>query len=247
MVKKPVAIFDIDGTFFRWQLFHELVFQLKDMGCFSKEIAKKLDETFLKWQGLQATWSEYEDQVVKAIEDSITSISPKKVEQAAQNIINKSGHEVYAFTAQLAQKLKKEGYFLLAITGSQQEIAELFAKKHGFDDCIGLIHERKNDRYTGKYERFIVNKKLFLAKQYIDKHNLSLEESYGIGDSASDIDILHLVTHPIAFNPSKELLDEAQARKWPIVIERKNIMYKMEMSEDGYKLAETRILEATFR
>ena len=242
MVKKPIAIFDIDGTFFRWQLFHELVFQLKNMGCFNEKISKKLDETFLNWQALKATWSEYENQVVAAIEDSITSINPKQVEEAAQKIIDKSGHEVYAFTAQLAQKLKDEGYFLLAITGSQQEVAELFAKKHGFDDCIGLIHERKEDSYTVKYERFIVDNKLALAKDYIEKHNLSLERSYAIGDSASDIDVLHLVTHPIAFNPSKELLAEAQKNGWPIVIERKNIMYRLETSQNGYKLAETRIL-----
>ena len=224
MVNQPVAIFDIDGTFFRWQLFHELVFQLKDMGCFSEKISKKLDDTFLNWQALKASWAEYEDQVVTAIEESIKSINPKQVEEAAQKIIDKSGHEVYAFTAQLAQKLKKDGYFLLAITGSQQEVAELFAKKHGFDDCIGLVHERENEQYTGKYARFVVNNKLSLAKEYITEHSLSL------------------VTHPIAFNPSKELLNEAQLRKWPIIIERKNIMYRLEMDQNGYKLAETRIL-----
>ena len=165
MVNQPVAIFDIDGTFFRWQLFHELVFQLKDMGCFSEKISKKLDE-----------------------------------------------------------------------------VAELFAKKHGFDDCIGLVHERENEPYTGKYARFVVNNKLSLAKEYITEHSLTLENSYGIGDSSSDIEILSLVTHPIAFNPSKELLNEAQLRKWPIIIERKNIMYRLEMDQNGYKLAETRIL-----
>ena len=242
MVNQPVAIFDIDGTFFRWQLFHELVFQLKDMGCFSEKISKKLDDTFLNWQALKASWAEYEDQVVTAIEESIKSINPKQVEEAAQKIIDKSGHEVYAFTAQLAQKLKKDGYFLLAITGSQQEVAELFAKKHGFDDCIGLVHERENEQYTGKYARFVVNNKLSLAKDYITEHSLTLENSYGIGDSSSDIEILSLVTHPIAFNPSKELLNEAQLRKWPIIIERKNIMYRLEMDQNGYKLAETRIL-----
>jgi len=242
MVKQPVAIFDIDGTFFRWQLFHELVFQLKDMGCFDKKTTAKLEESFLNWRALKASWAEYENQVVATIEDAITSINPKQVEEAAQKIIDKSGHKVYAYTAQLAQQLKKEGYFLLAITGSQQEVAELFAKKHGFDDCIGLVHERENEQYTGKYARFVVNNKLSLAQDYIAEHNLTLENSYGIGDSASDIDILSLVTHPIAFNPSKELLDEAQMRKWPIIIERKNIMYRLEMSQNGYQLAETRIL-----
>jgi FMN phosphatase YigB (HAD superfamily) len=34
-MSKKLAIFDIDGTLFRWQLYHELIYRLKDQGYFS--------------------------------------------------------------------------------------------------------------------------------------------------------------------------------------------------------------------
>jgi HAD superfamily hydrolase (TIGR01490 family) len=241
-MKQKVAIFDIDGTLFRWQLFHELVYQLKDMGFFDKTVSARLEDAFLQWRGLTANWSDYENEVVSAIEKSITRIEPYKLEEAAQLVVNKSGHKVYAYTAQLAKELKEKGYFLLAISGSQQEVVELFAKKHGFDACLGLIHERNGNKFTGQYERFVVNNKLQLAKDFIENHNLDLSGSYGIGDSSSDIPILSMVSNPIAFNPSNELLQAAERNNWPVVIERKNLMYRLEKGNHGYQLAETKVL-----
>ena len=241
-MKQKVAIFDIDGTLFRWQLFHELVYQLKDMGVFDMETSTRLEEAFLRWRGLKASWSDYEDEVVSAIEKSITDIEPEKLEEAAQLVVNKSGHKVYAYTAQLVKELKDKGYFLLAISGSQQEVVELFAKKHGFNACLGLLHERTNNKFTGQYERFVINNKLKLARDFIETNNLELKDSFGIGDSSSDIPILSMVTNPIAFNPSSELLEAAKLNNWPVIIERKNIMYRLEKERHGYQLAETRVL-----
>jgi HAD superfamily hydrolase (TIGR01490 family) len=238
---KKLAVFDIDGTLFRWQLFHELIFELKDQHLLPASAQIELEKAFIDWRGLKTGWHDYEGQVVKAIEDHISDIKPEELELAARKVVARSGHKVYAYTANLAKQLKEKGYYLLAISGSQQEIAELFAKKHGFDACIGMVHERdKTGKFTGKYERFVIGRKAAIIKDFVSQNNLTLKSSYAIGDSAGDIDMLELVDNPIAFNPASELERAAHEHGWPIIIERKNLAYRLEKGNDGYVLAETR-------
>lgn len=237
---KKFAAVDIDGTLFRWQLFHELVFELKDQHLLDADARVTLEKAFVDWRGLKTTWHDYENQVVKVILDHITRIKPEELELAARKVVARSGHKVYAYTADLIARLKKEGYTLIAISGSQQEIAELFAKKYGFDHCIGMVYERdKQGNYTGKYERFVVGRKAEIIKKFIAEQGLTLEGSYAVGDSRGDVSMLELVENPIAFNPDEDLQKVAMEHAWPIIVERKNLVYKLESSPHGYTLAET--------
>lgn len=239
-VASKFAVFDIDGTLFRWQLFHELVFELNAHGLFPPDVSKRLEQAFLHWRGLQASWNDYEQEVVAAITTNITEITPKQLEAAAELVVARSGHKVYAYTANLAKKLKSEGYLLVAISGSQQEIAEIFAKKHGFDYCIGMVHERTDAGiFSGDFERFVIDKKGQLLQEFVAEKQLSFSDSYAIGDSASDAAMLEIVEHPIAFNPNSELYRTATEHDWPVVIERKNIAYRLERTQSGYAVAET--------
>jgi HAD superfamily hydrolase (TIGR01490 family) len=236
------AAVDIDGTLFRWQLFHELVFELKDQHLLDAEASITLEKAFIDWRGLKTSFHDYENRVVAVITNHITRIKPEELELAARKVVARSGHKVYAYTASLVADLKKQGYTLLAISGSQQEIAELFAKRYGFDHCIGMVYERDaKGRYTGKYERFVVGRKAEIIKNFITEQNLTLQGSYAVGDSGGDISMLELVDYPIAFNPDETLQKTAVKNGWPIVIERKNLAYKLESSPNGYSLAETTI------
>jgi HAD superfamily hydrolase (TIGR01490 family) len=239
MPKKFAAV-DIDGTLFRWQLFHELVFELKDQQFLDAEASIRLEKAFIDWRGLKTSFHDYENQVVAVITDHITRIKPEELELAARKVVARSGHKVYAYTADLIKKLKSDGYTLLAISGSQQEIAELFAKRYGFDHCIGMVYERDaKGNYTGKYERFVVGRKAEIIKKFVAEHGLTLEGSYAVGDSGGDISMLELVDNPLAFNPDETLQKEAAEKGLPIIIERKNLAYKLESGAHGYSLAET--------
>lgn len=236
------AVFDIDGTLFRWQLFHELVFELNAHGLFSPDVSKRLEQAFLHWRGLQASWNDYEQEVVAAITENITTITPKQLEAAAELVVAHSGHKIYAYTANLAQTLKRQGYLLIAMSGSQQEIAEIFAQKHGFDHCIGMIHKRTpGGKFSGAFERFVIDKKGQLLQEFVNQYNLTFDNSYAIGDSGSDAAMLELVKNPIAFNPNSDLYQIATKNNWPIIIERKNIAYRLEGGESGYTMAEATI------
>mgnify|MGYP003441573474 FL=1 len=131
--------------------------------------------------------------------------------------------------------MKSEGYVLLAISGSHQEIVEQVAKYYGFDDAIGTTYTRSNKIFSG--EKFIASsdKKSNLEK-LVQKHNLDFVGSYAIGDSHSDAAMLELVENPIAFNPDKELFEVAKSKNWNVVIERKNMIYELEPHDGHYIL-----------
>ena len=227
------AAFDIDGTLFRWQLFHELVFALKEMGCFDDETSKGLDGAFLAWRGWKMPFDDYEMYVVRAIENNLASIPPSGFDRAAKQIVERSGHKVYKYTRDLITTLKKDGYHVIAISGSQQEIIEPFAELYGFDGCIGALYERKDGLFTGKKLRHIPGNKATLLKEYVDEHVLDFADSVAVGDSAGDIPMLEIVENPIAFNPAHDLLEHATTKGWRIVLERKNVAYELQKGYDG--------------
>lgn len=238
MAQTKFAAFDIDGTLFRWQLFHELVFTLKDMGCFDDETSKGLDKAFLAWRGWNMSFDEYEMYVVRAIENNLSTIPPNGFDRAAKTIVEKSGHKVYKYTRDLIVTLKAQGYHVIALSGSQQEIIEPFAELYGFDSCIGALYERKNGMFTGKKIRHIQGNKAALLKEYVAAHELTFDGSVAVGDSAGDIAMLEIVEQPIAFNPAYDLLERAMTDGWRVVIERKNVAYELGKGQDGLYILE---------
>ena len=68
-------------------------------------------------------------------------------------------------------------------------------------------------------------------------HDVTFSGSIAVGDSAGDLKMLEVVEKPIVFNPEKKLYDIALQRGWEIVIERKNMIYKLESRDGKYVLA----------
>jgi HAD superfamily hydrolase (TIGR01490 family) len=237
--KRKFAAFDIDGTLFRWQLFHEFVFALKDAGQFDAKTVKLIDDHFLAWTSRKISFGDYEETVVAALRNCIPKLSPKTLEEASHKVIQSSGHKVYKFTREYITQLKKDGYFILAITASHQEVAQPFAEQYGFDDCIGVLFERKGDIFTGNFERYVYGRKAELITEYVKTHNLTFDGSVAVGDTEGDAPMLEIVENPLAFNPTHGFLKIATEKGWKVVVERKNVAYTLQEGTHGsYILAQ---------
>lgn len=230
---KKLAIFDIDGTLYRWQLYYEVVFQLLENNFFDESQTQKIKKVFHGWQSREVDFHVFESIAIPALESKLSSLTVPVFESIVDDILNDSQHKIYSYTRNLASELKEKGYFLLAISGSMQEIVEPFSKRYGFDDCIGWLYEKNDHKFTGRTLRQTVGRKAKILQDYIQLHGMSLTGSIGIGDSTSDIEMLELVDDPIAFNPNEQLLAAAEENGWKIVIERKNIAYTLQKDNDG--------------
>ena len=98
-----------------------------------------------------------------------------------------------------------------------------------FNRAYGWVLETDaQGRYTGKMKyTYSISDKKFLVKHAVEKYDLTLKDSIGVGDSESDISMLDLVDRPIAFNPSSGLYKVAKQKGWEIVVERKDVIYRI--------------------
>ena len=95
-----------------------------------------------------------------------------------------------------------------------------------FDEVFGSVYETNGKGcYTGKTIFEPVKHKGHVVGQFISEKNMTLEGSFGIGDTESDISFLKMVAHPIAFNPNMNLEKAARRKKWKIVVEKKDVIY----------------------
>lgn len=237
---KKFAAFDLDGTLIRWQLYHTLVDRLAKEGALGEDVHQKLHQTRMRWKRREKNYSfsDYEKVLIQSYEAALTKIPLPTFDKLVQTVISEYQDQVYIYTRDLIRKLKQSNYFLIAISGSQHELVEHVAKHYGFDEYAGSTYERKNDKFSGQKMVASHNKKEILAG-FIEQHNLTITDSYAVGDSKSDQVMLEMVDHPIAFNPDKALFEVAQRNQWKIVIERKNMTYELEYKDGHYILAET--------
>jgi HAD superfamily hydrolase (TIGR01490 family) len=225
-VKKRVAVFDIDGTIFRSSLQRELIMSLVKYGVFPPIVRKELEHDYFAWVNRQGNYEDYIMRVVRSYERRIGAVAVDDVRHVARLVIEQQKSRVYTFTRDLIKNLKKQGYYLLAISGSPIEIVKEFNRFYHFDAVVGMVFEVKAGRYTGQVLEIPIHDKKGVLEQYVTQHKLSLRGSVGVGDTESDVGFLELVTRPVCFNPNSNLYRIARRRGWQVVVERKDVIYR---------------------
>jgi len=236
---KQFAVFDIDGTLFRSGLYREVFFELIRMGALPEELHKQLADKETAWQKRAhgRAFGEFEQSMAEIFDEQLPNLKITDFEQAAAQVIQQHKDNVYVYTRDLVKSLNQQGFFLIAISGSQTEVLEPFAQHYGFDHWVGQHYERGTKYFTGHIRKTHKGKDKFL-KEIIDDKNLSLADSVAVGDTGGDIDMLSMVEQPIAFNPENRLYQAAVKNGWKIVIERKNMIYELEKGTDEYTLSQ---------
>lgn len=239
MVVKKFAAFDIDGTIFRWQLYHEMFDALLTEQVIAPSDAERVLAAREDWRKRERSYHDYEMILMEVMEEAIVGLRDDRFHTIANEILVKKGHHVYTYTTKLLKDLQAKGYVIIAISASHQQLVDAFCRLHNIDIAIGRKYEVVQGKITAKSE-YVHGRKHLLLRRIVKEHGLTWEDSYAVGDSGGDSSMLARVEHPIAFNPNNDLQTEAMKHGWPIVLERKSIAYRLEKGPDGtYILAET--------
>jgi len=225
--KQKVAIFDIDGTLFRSSLLVELVDELVKQKLIKESATTEYTRAYKKWHDRKGSYDDYIMAVVAVFNKHIKGVHYGDFMSAVKIVAALYRNRTYVYTRELAAKLKKKGYFLLAISGSPKAVLDIFCKPYGFDKVYGAIYEiGPSDRFTGEMvgEHILTNKANILQRA-LQKETITLKGSVGVGDTESDIAFLEMVDNPICFNPNKKLYKHAGRMKWEVVVERKDVIY----------------------
>jgi len=240
--KRKFAVFDIDGTLIRWQLYHAVVSELAKRGHLADNAEQVIHNARMTWKkrSHSESFREYEEVLVHTYLDALKGLKTNDYLTAVGSVFEEHKDQVYTYTRDLVTSLKAKNYVLFAISGSQNEIVAKLATYYSFDDYKGADFEQKDGYFTGQVNTPF-GRKLEPLKELVTKHGLTFEGSIGVGDSGSDISMLEAVSKPIAFNPNRGLFETAKLRGWEVIIERKNVVYKLtqEGNNGQYLLAST--------
>lgn len=227
--KTKLAVFDIDGTIFRSSLVIELINGLVANRIFPKSAQKETEAEYLAWLDRKGTYEAYINKVVQIYAKYIRGKSFSRVNAVARKIIAFHKNRTYRYTRYLIKKLKKEKYLLVAISGSPSYIVEGYARAIGFNEFFGTELEINGGIFTGKIENLdsAFNKAKLVKEIKKQYPKINFKESIAVGDTEGDIEMLKLVGKPIAFNPNFELAKHAKRNEWPVIVERKDVIYKV--------------------
>ncbi len=230
MKKNRIAIFDIDGTIFRKNLHFELINELAWMKIFSVEARNKLIEVYSGWLEHKGTYEDYRKALVTLYSKHIKGCSQKEVFKACEILIPFHAKRTYIYAEKLMKKLRKEGYHIIAVSGSPIEVVEEYNRQYlNFENVFGSVYALDAEgKYTGEASFEPSRNKGQVVEQYVYEHKLTFEGSYGIGDTESDGSFLKLVEYPIAFNPNQNLKALAEKEDWKIVVEKKDVVYEID-------------------
>lgn len=241
MSSKKFAVFDIDGTLYRgnltWDFFNALTVanQIPDTAM------GKLEKFYIAHDSRinDNAYSDYDKRLIDTFCESISAITNlENYWTIGRGVSEKSTHKLYKYTREMLTKLKHDGYYLIAITNSVGAVARPFAASLGFDEIV-VNEEILNPNKTKIINWNIYDSgrtKAILLANIVEKAKLTYSGSYAFGDTMSDVSMLENVTHPIAFNPEAKLQQLSIAQGWPIIIERKNVIYKLQPEADSFKL-----------
>lgn len=223
-----LAIFDIDGTIFRSSLIIELSQALVDAKIFPIAAQKEISKEYLAWLDRKGSYEAYINKVVKIYVKYITGKKFTAVDKIARQVIAYQKDRVYRFTRDLIKRLKKQKYFLVAISGSPSYIVAKYAKAIGFNLFFGTELEMVSGKFTGKVKSLeSAFNKAKIVKNLAKKYRANLKLSVAVGDTEGDIAMLKLVGRPVAFNPNLGLAKFAKEHNWTVVAERKDVIYQI--------------------
>lgn len=236
-MKNVAAFYDIDGTLYRDGFISELFKRfIKSQIIEEKKWFTEVKPYFDQWDRRRGTYDNYLDKMANIYIMAIEGYHKSFIEHIINQVVKDKGERTYVYTRDKIKWHREKGHMLITISGSPKEVVSKVANLYGFDDYRGSDYIINNeDRYTGEVIPMWDSKsKRQATLDMAEKYKIDLSESYAYGDTAGDFSMFKLVGHPVLINPTKELItlvqnDKEVKRKAKIIIERKDVIYKLDI------------------
>ncbi len=240
-MRKQFAVFDIDGTIARNSLLQLMVRELVARGKLDIAPGRQIEVMLHDYRQRIADddFGGYMKQAVEILFKALPNgLRIEDYNEIIDAVVKTSLSNTYVYTRELVQTLKRNNFFLIAISGSEVKAVSTFARAMGFDAWVGEVsYVEANGRLTGEVNALHQTKAQIL-QAVIKKFDLETKGSTAVGDTSSDISVLEMVDSPIVFNPNQALFKHAREKGWMVVIERKDMVYGM-VFENGQYVVKT--------
>lgn len=217
--RAAAAFYDLEGTLVSTNLVHTLGFYAQRQQGLLKTITKSA-KTLAKIPFFAAT-DLYSRNVFNEIffksyegesEDRLRYFSDELFEKVLKPA-------VFPGTFTLLEKSKKNGLRQIAITGALDFSVKPLLDYLGIEDFVANRLEFVNGYATGRLLPPVMASatKAKWIREFAERENISLSDSYAYSDSISDLPMLSIVGHPAAVNPDFRLKQTALQHDWAIL------------------------------
>ncbi len=245
MEKRIAAFFDIDGTIFRDSLMIAHFRKMREYGIID-DSSWRSDVSFSeeKWHKRRVDYDDFLDDIAKAYVHSLLGASYGDIMFSAKHTIRSRADEVYRFTRNRIHRHRELGHLVVFISGSPDFLVRQMAQIWKADVYMGSTYVFQKGVFTGEIiPMWDSESKLNTIRKLVEEYNIDLDASYSYGDTNGDFTMLKSVAHPFAINPAKELLenianDPELAQKATIVVERKDVIYKLKADTATFDLSQ---------
>jgi len=216
---QAAAFYDLEGTLVRTNLVHTLAFYAKRQQGLWQTTKKSVGTlTRLPFFGLADLYSRnvFNEVFFKSYEgfafDRLRYFSDELFEEVLKPAI-------YAGTEDLIAAGKKIGQRQVVITGALDFTITRLMAHLGIDDFKANHMEFVNGYSTGRIIPPVMASatKAQWIREYAERENINLSDSYAYSDSISDLPMLSIVGHPVAVNPDFRLKQTALQHDWAIL------------------------------
>jgi len=217
--RKAAAFYDLEGTLISTNLVHTLGFYAtRQQGVWST--LKKSAKTLANIPVFAVTDIYSRNVFNEVFFRSYAGESLDRLRFFADELyeeILKPG--VFPGTFELIEKSKKIGQRQVIITGALDFSVEPLMEYLGIEDYVANRLEFVNGYATGRLLPPVMASatKAKWIREYAEREDINLSESYAYSDSISDLPMLSIVGHPVATNPDFRLKEVAMQHDWPIL------------------------------
>jgi HAD superfamily hydrolase (TIGR01490 family) len=217
--KNTAAFYDLEGTLVRTNLVHTLAFYAKrQQGLWQTAKASAGTLVKLPFFGITDLYSRnvFNEVFFRSYEgfsqDRLRYFSDELFEEVLKPAI-------YAGTPELIAAGKKNGQSQVVLTGALDFTIERLMDHLGIDDYKANHMEFVNGYSTGRIIPPVMASatKAKWIREYAERENINLSESYAYSDSISDLPMLSIVGHPVAVNPDFRLKQTARQHDWAVL------------------------------
>jgi HAD superfamily hydrolase (TIGR01490 family) len=216
---KAAAFYDLEGTLVSTNLVHTLGFYAQRQGGILPTIKKSaLTLAKLPFFGITDLYSRnvFNEVFFKSYEGE----SEDRLRFFADDLFEKKlKPAIYDGTIDLIESSRRLGQKQVVITGALDFSIKPMMDYLGIDDWAANRLEFVNGYATGRILPPIMASatKAKWIREYAERNDINLSESYAYSDSISDLPMLSIVGHPVAINPDFRLKQTALQHDWAIL------------------------------
>lgn len=216
---QAAAFYDLEGTLVSTNLVHTLAFYSRRQQGLFKTIKRSVG-TLAKLPAFGVTdlysrnvFNEYFFRSYEGeSEDRLRYFSEELFEEVLKPAI-------YPGTKELIAAGKKLGQKQIVITGALDFTIDRLCEYLGIDEYKANRMEFVNGYSTGRILPPVMASatKAKWMREYAEKYDINLSDSYAYSDSISDLPMLSIVGHPVAVNPDFRLKQTAIQHDWAVL------------------------------